>query len=85
MLVGQDAKTGKLWIISGNTKLELPAGGGTASGDEHSAGNTGHVFVDEVLRMIGEMYPGSNPRFIALNNAILNRMPEVRELVDDDA
>ena len=85
MLVGQDAKTGKLWIISGNTKLELPPGGGTASGDGHSAGNTGHVFVDEALRMIGEMYPGSNPRFIALNNAILNRMPEVRELVDDDA
>ena len=82
MLVGQDAKTGKLWLISGNTKLQLPAGGGAASGDKHSAGNTGHVFVDEVLRMITDMYPGSNPRFIALNNDILNRIPEVHELVD---
>jgi hypothetical protein len=84
MLVGQDSQTGEIWVISGNTKLRLPAGGGVISRGAHSAGKTGHVFVDEMLRMIGEMYPGSNPQFVALNNAILNRMPEVGELVDDD-
>jgi hypothetical protein len=84
MLVGQDPMTGKIWVISGNTKLQLPAGGGVASGDRVTAGKTGHVFVDEVLRMVGEMYPGSNPRFIKLNSEVLNRMPEIGELVDQD-
>lgn len=84
MLVGQDSKTGKLWLVSGNTKLRLPEGGGTLAGDEHSAGNTGHVFVDEVLRMIEEAYPGSDPKFIALNHEILEHLPEIGELVDND-
>lgn len=82
MLVGQDPATGKIWVISGNTKLELPAGGGSASGDKRSAGNTGHVFADEVLRMVGEMFPGSNPKFVKLNSDILSRMPEVGQLVE---
>ena len=83
MLVGQDATTGEIWVVSGNTKMRLEPGGGTASGDHHSPGNTGHVFVDEMLRMIAESYPGSNPKFVALNNTILSRMPEVAQLVDD--
>jgi hypothetical protein len=82
MLVGQDATTGQIWVISGNTKMKLDPGGGTASGDHHSAGNTGHADVDEVLRMIKESYPGSDPKFVALSNKILSRMPEVAQLVD---
>lgn len=84
MLVGQDSQTGEIWVISGNTKLRLPGGGGVASRGAHAAGKTGHVFVDEMLRMIAEMYPGSNPQFTSLNHHILSRMPEVGELVDDE-
>ena len=84
MLVGQDASTGQIWLVSGNTKLQLPVGGGTASGDGHSAGNTGHIFVDEILRTIGEAYPGSDPKFVRLSHDILARMPEIHSLVDED-
>jgi hypothetical protein len=82
MLVGQDATTGEIWVVSGNTKMKLDAGGGTPSGDHHSAGNTGHADVDAMLRMIKDSYPGSDPKFVALSNKLLSRMPEVAQLVD---
>ncbi len=85
MLVGQDSQTGEIFVISGNTKLRLPAGGAHGPPVTHTRpGTQVNVFVDEMLRMIGQMYPGSSPKFIALNHAILTRMPAIGELVDDE-
>jgi hypothetical protein len=75
MIVGQDEQTGRIWLVSGNRKLELPQGGGNRQGAGTAAGQTGHVYVDEVLQMIQAAYPGSEPRMAPLNHDILTRIP----------
>jgi N-acetylmuramoyl-L-alanine amidase len=78
MIVGQDQATGKIWLISGNTKLEFPQGGGA---NPYSPGH-GNVYVDELLLMIRSAYPGTNPTFVALNHDIVERIPGVFSLVE---
>ena len=85
MIVGQDQSTGRIWSISGGVRNEWPAGGGKVSGDGHSAGNTGHVYVDELLAQIAAAYPGSDPKFVALNPDLVARTPMLWTTIDGSA
>jgi hypothetical protein len=68
MIVGQDQGNGKIYLISGNTKLEFPGGGYPDGG--------GDVYVDELLKMIQDAYPdGPEPRLVALNADVAARIP----------
>lgn len=71
MIVGQDQFNGKIYLISGNTKLEFPSGPGPSN-----------IYVDELLLMIRNAYPGTNPAFVALNHDIMDRIPDVLALVE---
>jgi len=69
MIVAQDEQDGRLYIISGNTKLEVPAGGG---GDPYSPGR-GNLYADLVCSMTGQ------PSLVALNHDLAMRIPNRTE------
>ena len=78
MFIGQDQSDGRLYLISGNTKLEFPSGGGSPTGPGH-----GNVYADEWIRQLNAAYP-SGPRadLVALNHDIVTRIPDVFALID---
>jgi hypothetical protein len=69
MLVGQDQSNGKIYLISGNTKLEFPGGGdGNAPG--------GSTYAAALLDMVAQAYPeGPAPQLVALNPDLVGRIP----------
>ena len=77
MIIGQDQSNGRIWLISGNTKLEFPTGGS----DPSSPGG-GNIYVDEWIRQVAQSFPGAPElRLCALNPDIVNRIPNVLDLV----
>lgn len=68
MIVGQDQKTGRIWLVSGNTKLEFPTGGGS---NPNSPGK-GNLYADLICAMTGQ------PALVAMNNDVLTRIPTKR-------
>jgi len=73
MIIGQDQSNGKIYLISGNTKLEFPQGG-----SDPSSPGKGNIYVDEWIRQIRESYPGAPElRLCALNPDIAQRIPDI--------
>lgn len=80
MIIGQDQMTGKIYLISGNTKLEFPTGG-----SDPSSPGKGNVYVDEWIRQVKESYPGAPElRLCALNPDIVSRIPSIHDLIEPD-
>lgn len=78
MIIGQDSFTGRIWLISGNTKLEFPQGG-----SDPSSPGKGNIYVDEWIRQVAQSYPGAPElRLCALNPDIVGRIPEINTLVE---
>lgn len=81
MFVGQDQSDGRLYVISGNTKLEFPSGGGSPS-----APGRGNAYADELLRMFQAAYPkGPAPDLIALSHDVVERIPYTWQTIDGTA
>jgi hypothetical protein len=81
MIVGQDQSDGKLYLISGNCKLEFPSGGGDPSGIGH-----GNIYADELLSMLNKAYPdGGKPALVPLNHDIVMRIPDAWTFIDGSA
>lgn len=76
MFVAQDQMTGEIFLISGNTKLGFPQGGG----DQYPGGS---LYAAVLLDHLRQAYPdGPAPKLVALNHDIAARIPDVLSLVE---
>jgi hypothetical protein len=71
MIIGQDQFDGKIYLISGNTKPELPQGG-----SDPSSPGQGNIYVDEWLRMMFQTWPQAGwGHLAALNHDLITALP----------
>jgi hypothetical protein len=81
MLVGQDQSDGRLYLISGNSALEFPKGGGDPKGRGH-----GNLYADILLDMMDQAFPdGPKAQLVALNHDIVTRIPPAWSFIDGSA
>jgi hypothetical protein len=81
MLVGQDQTDGRLYLVSGNSALEFPQGGGDPKGRGH-----GNLYADILLDMLDQAYPdGPKAQLVALNHDVVTRIPPAWSFIDGSA
>jgi hypothetical protein len=81
VFIGQDQSDGRLYVISGNCKLEFPKGGSDPNGPGH-----GNLYADIWLDIFKQAYPdGPPPKLVALNHDVVERIPPAWSYIDGSA